>query len=349
MSYIVAPCTYSVTYKKTNTDKNKQPYYRLGDLDVSVHDILEGHMSIKEHPPQSSDSTESLALHVPVLLDATLQLLNPKEGESYLDLTAGYGGHARAFMERTANYADAVLVDRDDYAIQRLKSLSDLGARLLHTDFVSAAKQLIQEGKRYNIVLIDLGVSSPQLDQSERGFSFTNSGPLDMRMDRRQGVSAETLVNTASEGELTRIIHQYGEEPIGFAKSVAKAIVEARPLRTTEELATLIKTTYHGKWKKTHVATRTFQALRIAVNDELRLVEDLLPLLPDLLEKGGRVGIISFHSLEDRLVKRYFKEQFELGLEAELLPLTKKPMSGATYDVHNPRARSSQLRAAVKK
>ena len=311
-------------------------------------------MSIKEHPPQSGDdleknSEESLALHVPVLLEATLQSLKPKEGESYLDLTAGYGGHAREFLAATSNYAESVLVDRDDYAIERLKSLSDKGARLLHTDFVSAAQQLIQEGKRFDIVLVDLGVSSPQLDKSERGFSFTNSGPLDMRMDRRQGVSAETLVNTASEHELTRIITQYGEEPLGFARHISTAIVSSRPLSTTEELASLIKDNYRGKWKKTHPATRTFQALRIAVNDELRQIEDLLPLLPRLLNPGGRLGIISFHSLEDRLVKHYLKEQFDLGLEAELLPLTKKPIAGNIYDVHNPRSRSSKFRAAVKK
>ncbi len=311
-------------------------------------------MSIKEHPPQSKDidehrSKDSLALHVPVLLEASLEALRPKEGESYLDLTAGYGGHAGAFLAVTNNYSQSVLVDRDDYAIKHLKSLSDQGARLMHTDFVSAAKQLIQEGKQFDIVLVDLGVSSPQLDQSTRGFSFTNNGPLDMRMDRRSGLSAETLVNTASIDELTHIIVQYGEEPAGFAKQVATAIVGARPLSTTEELANLIKQTYRGRWKKTHPATRTFQALRIAVNDELRLVEDLLPLVPDLLKPGGRVGIISFHSLEDRLVKQFFKEQFDAGLESELLPLTKKPIAGDIYDVHNPRARSSKLRAAVKK
>lgn len=311
-------------------------------------------MSIKEHPPQSEDSQDQKSeapsvLHVPVLLESTLQSLAPKVGESYLDLTAGYGGHARKFLARTTNYAESVLVDRDDYAIERLKSFSDKGARLLHTDFVSAAKQLIQEGKQFDIVLVDLGVSSPQLDKSERGFSFTNSGPLDMRMDRRQGVSAETLVNTASEHELTRIITQYGEEPLGFARHIVTAIVSSRPLSTTEELASLIKQTYRGKWKKTHPATRTFQALRIAVNDELRQIEDVLPLLPSLLKPGGRVGIISFHSLEDRLVKRFLKEQFELGFEAELLPLTKKPIAGNIHDVHNPRSRSSKLRAAVKK
>ncbi len=311
-------------------------------------------MSIKEHPPQSEENDEhnsnnSSVLHVPVLLETALQLLDPKEGESYLDLTAGYGGHAGEFLARTKNYSQSVLVDRDDYAIERLKSLSDKGARLLHTDFVSAAKQLIEAGEKFNIVLVDLGVSSPQLDQSTRGFSFTNSGPLDMRMDRRQDVSAQTLVNNASVEDLTRIINRYGEEPIGFARQIATAIVGARPLSTTEELANLIKQTYRGKWKKTHPATRTFQALRIAVNDELRLIEDLLPRLPDLLKPGGRVGIISFHSLEDRLVKRFFKDQFDLGLESELQPLTKKPMAGDIYDVHNPRARSSKFRAAVKK
>jgi len=283
------------------------------------------------------------------LLESTLTLLQPVKRESYLDLTAGYGGHAREFLAQTENYADSVLVDRDDYAIERLKSFSDKGVRLLHTDFASAASQLVKEGKQFNIVLVDLGVSSPQLDQSERGFSFTNSGRLDMRMDRRQGVSAETLVNNASADELTRIITQYGEEPIGFARIIATAIVGSRPLSTTEELANLIKQTYRGKWKKTHPATRTFQALRIAVNDELRQIEDLLPILPRLLKTGGRVGIISFHSLEDRLVKRYFKEQFEAGLEAELVPLNKKPILGSINDVHNPRARSSKLRAAVKK
>ncbi|HUC96673.1 MAG TPA: 16S rRNA (cytosine(1402)-N(4))-methyltransferase RsmH [Candidatus Saccharimonadales bacterium] len=296
----------------------------------------------KEHNPIN-------LLHVPVLLEATLGLLHPRKDENYLDLTAGYGGHANRILGITGNYTESVLVDRDDYAIKRLKSLSDKGVRLLHTDFVAAAKQLTKEGQNFNIVLVDLGVSSPQLDQFERGFSFTNSGPLDMRMDRRQARSANTLVNTASVEELTHIIANYGEEPIGSAKTIANAIVVNRPLSKTKELADLIKNVYRGRWKKIHPATRTFQALRIAVNDELRQIEDLLPLLPDLLKPGGRVGIISFHSLEDRLVKRYLKEQFDAGFEAELLPLTKKPIAGSTDDVYNPRARSSKLRVAVKK
>lgn len=298
-------------------------------------------MSIKEQPPQQ--------LHIPVLLQTTLDTLQPKDGENYLDLTAGYGGHASQFLEITGNYQNSVLVDRDDYAIERLSPLKDKGAELLHTDFVSAAKALVEQGRQFDIVLVDLGVSSPQLDQTARGFSFKNDGPLDMRMDRRQETSAESLVNTASADELTHIITTYGEEPYRFAHTVATAIVEARPLHTTKELADLIEQNYRGRRKRIHPATRTFQALRIAVNQELQQVETLLPLLPKLLTKGGRVGVISFHSLEDRLVKRYFNEQRNAGYEAELVVLTKKPLDGATYDVHNPRSRSAKLRAAVKK
>jgi 16S rRNA (cytosine1402-N4)-methyltransferase len=297
-------------------------------------------MSIKEPPQQ---------LHVPVLLEATLKLLNPKKGENYLDLTAGYGGHARRILEMTGNYTDSALVDRDDFAIEHLKGFAEKGTRLLHTDFAEAAKRLSEEGKQFDIVLIDLGVSSPQLDMSERGFSFTKSGPLDMRMDRTQDVTAETLVNTASKDELVRIITTYGEEPIAFARRIANAIIANRPLHKTEELARLIEQEYRGRWKRIHPATRTFQALRIAVNDELGQVEETLAYIPKLLKQGGRVGVISFHSLEDRLVKRFFTEQKQAGYEAELEILTKKPLAGDIYDVHNPRSRSSKLRAAVKK
>lgn len=305
-------------------------------------------MSIKEHPPQSQAPDEP-RLHVPVLLEKTLELLRPIQGESYLDLTAGYGGHASRILEKTQNYDASVLVDRDSFAISKLSPLQEKGATLLHTDFASAAMELANEGRQFDIVLVDLGVSSPQLDEGERGFSFTKSGPLDMRMDARQQVSAETLVNTASRDELVRIITQYGEEPLGFARRIADGIVQGRPLRTTDQLASIVLHAHVGKWKKTHPATRTFQALRIAVNDELRQVEILLPLLPRLLRSGGRVGIISFHSLEDRLVKRYFNEQAKAGYEAEFEIVTKKPVGGDIYDVHNPRARSSKLRVAVKK
>lgn len=293
----------------------------------------------KEHPPH----------HVPVLLDRTVELLAPQAGESYLDLTAGYAGHATAVFEKTGNYQDSVLVDRDDYAIAHLSLLAEKGVRLMHTDFVSAARQLNEEGRTFDMILIDLGVSSPQLDQGERGFSFSHNGPLDMRMDRRSGITAAQLIDTSTVQQLMTLIHEYGDEPYTQAKRLAELIVANRPFRDTETLAELIKQNYRGKWSKIHPATRTFQALRIAVNDELGQVKAILPELPKLLNKGGRVGVISFHSLEDRLVKRFFKEQVASGLEAELDILTKKPVSGATDDVHNPRSRSAKLRVAVKK
>jgi 16S rRNA (cytosine1402-N4)-methyltransferase len=300
-------------------------------------------MSIEAHPPQLH------ALHVPVLLDASLNALNPQPGESYLDLTAGYGGHAAAIIEKTNNPSGAVLVDRDENAIAELQALKERGAVLLHTDFETAAKQLVQDGTQFDMILVDLGVSSPQLDRAERGFSFSKDGPLDMRMDPSGETTAADIVNLAPEAELLRIITQYGEEPLGFAKRVAKKIVRNRPITSTSALAELILNEHRGKWQRTHPATRTFQALRIATNDELGQIERMLPLLPQLLTKNGRAGIISFHSLEDRLVKRYFKEQATAGYESELDIVTKKPVEGATSDVHNPRSRSAKLRVAVKK
>lgn len=296
-------------------------------------------MSIKEHPP----------LHVPVLLDATLDQLAPKKGENYLDLTAGYGGHARQILRRTTNYTESVLVDRDAFAQGQLHEFLEKGTDLMHTDFLSAAKQLVEEGRQFNLILLDLGVSSPQLDIAKRGFSFTNDGPLDMRMDNRQSLTAEQIVNTATRAELVRIIHEYGEEPRGVATRYAEAIIAARPVQTTGQLAESIKQAHVGKWQKIHPATRTFQALRIQVNDELHQVREVMSLLPRLLKKGGRVGVISFHSLEDRIVKRYFAEQAKSGYEAELDILTKRPINGADADVHNPRSRSAKLRVAVKK
>ena len=297
-------------------------------------------LDTKEHPPH---------LHVPVLLEQSLSILQPKKGESYLDLTAGYGGHAKEFLKITKNYKDSVLVDRDEFAILNLKALQAKGAELMHTDFISATEKLIEEEKKFDIVFVDLGVSSPQLDKEERGFSFNKDGPLDMRMDRRQDISAADIVNRATPKELETIIAKYGEEKPAFTARIVEAIRTNRPIKTTKELSDLILSQHRGGWQKTHPATRTFQALRIATNEEIKQVENLLPKLSKLLNNGGRVGIISFHSLEDRLVKQYFKDQDEAGLEASLKLLTKKPIDGATYDVHNPRSRSAKLRAAVKK
>ena len=298
-------------------------------------------MSTKEHPPQKS-------LHVPVLLESTVELLSPKKGENYLDLTAGYGGHARVVLEKTDNYTESTLVDRDDFAIQHLGGFSDKGTRLMHTDYLAAAQQLLEEGKQFDIILIDLGVSSPQLDRAERGFSFRLDGPLDMRMDNRSTRTAADIVNSYSEKELAELIVRYGEENRGRARRIAQAIVEVRPFQQTAELAAVIEHTLGRGGLKQHSATRTFQALRIEVNAELRLIDELLPLLPRLLRPGGRVAIISFHSLEDRLVKRFFMEQAASGYEAELMITEKKPIRG-TEDVHNPRSRSAKFRYSVKK
>lgn len=280
--------------------------------------------------------------------------MKPQPGESYLDLTAGYGGHADAFLSKTQNYMDSVLVDRDEHTLGYLESFAKEGTQIRSTDFLQAARQLVEEGRTFDLILADLGVSSPQLDGRERGFSFSRNGPLDMRMDQRQERTAADIVNTYSLDELVDIISRYGEEPKPVAKRIAEAIIAARPLETTEDLANVIQaTTHRGRRnylkKKIHPATRTFQALRIEVNQELAQVESLLPLLPKLLKSEGRAGIISFHSLEDRLVKRYFADQAKSGYEAELDILTKRPLDGATYDVHNPRARSAKLRVAVKK
>ncbi|TAH31809.1 16S rRNA (cytosine(1402)-N(4))-methyltransferase RsmH [Candidatus Saccharibacteria bacterium] len=295
---------------------------------------------MRKPPPQSFH-------HIPVLLDDVIRLLAPKKGESYLDLTAGYGGHAREILARTNSPEQATLVDRDPMAIEALEPLAAQGARTIHQDFARAAAELVEAGELYDMVLIDLGVSSPQLDISERGFSF-QPGPLDMRMDQVQARSAASILNRSSERELIDILMRYGEERPSRARAIARAIRDARPLETTDQLADVVLSTHHGKWQKIHPATRTFQAIRIAVNDELGQIEQTLPHITHLLRPGGRVAIISFHSLEDRLVKNYFNEQDRSGYEAELRLLTKKAIRGSDSDVHNPRARSAILRAAAK-
>lgn len=295
---------------------------------------------MSQPPPQSLH-------HTPVLLDAVIDVLKPEIGESYLDLTAGYGGHANAIIARTNAPQQAILVDRDPMATTVLSQRFKNGEQVMQTSYVDAATALVAEGKQFAMILIDLGVSSPQLDVASRGFSF-QSGPLDMRMDQIQNISAETIINRTSEKELVRILMEYGEERLSSARAIAQAIVRNRPLATTTQLAEVVLSTHRGKWQRVHPATRTFQAIRIAVNDELGQIEQVLPLTSRLLADGGRIAVISFHSLEDRLVKRYFAEQASAGYEAELQLLTKKGIRGATDDVHNPRARSATLRAAVK-
>ncbi len=283
--------------------------------------------------------------HIPVLLAEVLQYLQPEEGDHYLDLTAGYGGHAKAVLERTL--VKTTLVDRDQQAIDELRSQKELaGAEIIHEDFVTAARELMATGRQFDLILADLGVSSPHVDVASRGFSIKLDGPLDMRMDSSQELTARTIVNTYKEAALVKLLSEYGEEP--KARSIARLIVANRPVSSTRELAAIIAKAWPGH-SKVHPATRSFQALRIAVNDELRLLEQALPLWLELLAPGGRIAIISFHSLEDRIVKDFFREHAGDRYDAPLRLLTKKPVV-AEHDeiVSNPRARSAKLRAAVK-
>lgn len=286
-------------------------------------------------------------LHIPVLLSEVMANLSPRPGEKYLDLTAGYGGHAKSILDVTLNYKDSVLVDRDDFAIEYLKTKFPRELTLTHTDFYSAVLQLIECGNTFDIILADFGVSSLQLDLASRGFSFKNDGPLDMRMDQKQVLKASDIVNKYSERDLAEIFVRYGEEKPGRAKMLAREIVTHRPIMTTKELADLIAK--KSKYSSTHPATKVFQAIRIVVNDELKEIENTLPLLPKLLNKNGRLGLITFHSLEDRLVKDYFKEASSHGEESELTLKTKKPIIAEPDElVINPRARSAKLRVAVR-
>ncbi len=286
-------------------------------------------------------------LHLPVLLDEVLQVLAPKQGDSYLDVTAGYGGHAAEILQRTHAPGKAVLIDRDENAINELaERFKGDDVTLLHQDFLAGSEHLQREGRQFDLILADLGVSSPHLNVAERGFAISLDGPLDMRMDPSQELTAERIANTYSTDALTDILKKYGEEP--KAAAIANLIVQNRPLHTTAELAELAGRVWPGH-SRVHPATRTFQALRIAVNDELGLLERSLPIWLQLLAPGGRLAIISFHSLEDRIVKQYFAEQGGEWYDAALKVLTKRPLTAAANEsVSNPRARSAKLRAAVK-
>ena len=288
-------------------------------------------------------------LHTPVLLSEVLAGLDPKPGESYLDLTAGYGGHASEILDVTQQFKDSYLIDRDEFAIKYLKSKFPSSINLINNDFYSAVLQLFECGKTFDMILADFGVSSPQLDMEERGFSFRYDAPLDMRMDRRQKLTAYDVVNKTSERELIDIFKKYGEIPDGRAHAFARVIIHHRPIKSTLELAELIRTRVHG-YSRIHPATQVFQAIRIVVNSELEQIEKTLPLLPKLLNKNGRLAIITFHSLEDRLVKEFMREASSHGEESELSIINKKPITAENVElVINPRARSAKLRLAARR
>jgi 16S rRNA (cytosine1402-N4)-methyltransferase len=307
----------------------------------------------------------SHAVHVPVLLEETLSLLRPTPGGRYVDCTLGAGGHAAALLER-ADRARLLGLDADAsmlaVAAERLRPAYGDRARLVHANFAELEDVARREGfVDADGVLFDLGVSSLHLDQPERGFSFQVDAPLDMRLDRTDGPTAADLLRDLDERELADVIYRYGEEP--RARRIARAIVRERGrqggLRTTGQLAGLI--TRIVPRGRIHPATRTFQALRIAVNRELDVLPDALRQAHAILRDGGRLAVISFHSLEDRIVKRYVAEQASpctcppraplctCGRTPRLEPITRKPIVASQSRVAgNPRSRSAKLRGAAR-
>ena len=291
--------------------------------------------------------------HVPVLLDEALEYLNVRSGGVYVDATLGLAGHSAAIAKRLGGKGRLICFDRDPQAMEaarvRLEEVkAELGAEMPEVVYVAkafseAASEL--EPGSVDGLLADFGVSSLQLDEAHRGFSFRSEGPLDMRMDTRSGETAGQVVNQEDENELADLIYEFGEER--RSRRIARAIVRARPISTTAELARIISAEAPSmKGEKIHPATRTFQALRIRVNNELGEIESLLKSAPSLLKPGGRLVLISFHSLEDRLVKDAFREA---GRSKLLDVLTKKPVvAGRQEEMRNPRSRSAKLRAAQK-
>ncbi|MDY6938011.1 MAG: 16S rRNA (cytosine(1402)-N(4))-methyltransferase RsmH [Cyanobacteriota bacterium] len=277
--------------------------------------------------------------HVPVLLSESIAALAVRPGGRYLDATVGAGGHTRAILE-AAEGVRVTAVDRDEAALAVAKAnLAEYSDRIefWHGNF--ADFPVPTEG--FDGILADLGVSSGQLDTPERGFSFRHCAPLDMRMDRQQSLTAADIVNHWDERQLADLFYYDGEER--FSRRIARAIVRQRPFQTTTDLASAIARAQPGRsrYVKIHPATRVFQALRIAVNAELKSLETLLDRAPNSLKAGGRIGIISFHSLEDRRVKHGFRDCQQLGV------LTKKPIVPQESErVANPRSRSAKLRIA---
>ncbi len=271
-------------------------------------------------------------MHIPVLQKEVIEYLDPQLNESFIDCTINGGGHARAILERIKPRGKVLGIEWDEEICKKLK----LGNLIVINDSYVNLKNIAKDFSPVNGILFDLGMSSWHLEESGRGFSFLKNEPLDMRYSLSNELTAEKIVNNYSLKEIEKIIKEYGEER--FAKRIAKAIVENRPIKTTFQLRDIIKIP-RGK---VHPATRTFQALRIAVNNELENLEKALPQAEELLAPGGRLVVISFHSLEDRIVKNFFKN-------SNLNILTKKPIKCSEQELKiNPRSRSAKLRAAIK-
>ncbi len=302
------------------------------------------------------------SLHQPVLYKEIIHALQPKTPGRYVDGTVGAGGHARGILEACAPDGRLLGLDVDPQALAAAReTLAPYGQRavLVQASYTALPDVMRQLGwDAADGILLDLGVSSMQLDQPERGFTFQQEAPLDMRFDPQHGMTAADLLNTASEAEIADILFRYGEEP--QARRIAGSIVKARPIRTTVQLAEVVKKSYPGH-SRMHPATRTFQALRIAVNGELEAIEGVLPKAVQALRPGGRLAVISFHSLEDRIVKDFFRSEskdlvnppyqqlYEVERKATLKEINRKPITPSEEEVQeNPRARSAKLRVAEK-
>lgn len=302
-------------------------------------------------------------MHNPVLYHEIISALQPQNGGRYVDGTLGAGGHASGILQASTPQGLLLGLDVDPQALAlAAERLAPFGprARIVHASYTSLSAQLATLGwQEVDGIVLDLGLSSMQLDTAARGFSFQTEAPLDMRFDPANPVTAAELVNTMPENELAEIINRYGEEH--RARQVARAIVNARPLLTTRELAGVIAHVTGSGRPGMHPATRTFQALRIAVNRELESLETVLPQAIAALKPGGRLAIISFHSLEDRIVKQTFRRESTdclcpprqpictCGHKASLREITRRPtIPGAAEIAQNPRARSAKLRVAEK-
>ena len=302
--------------------------------------------------------------HIPVLLAETLQVLEPRSGGRYIDATLGGGGHAEAILEASSPEGRLLGLDADPRAIERVQHrLHRFGQQVI---LAQANFRRIAEVARHHDfaqvdgILFDLGVSSYQFDQADQGFSFSKEGPLDMRMDPTSGPSAADIVNTLDEEDLADILYHYGEER--RSRRIARAIVAHRPITTTTQLADVVVGAIGRKpGTRLHPATRTFQALRIYVNDELDALEEALPQALSLLKPGGVLAVITFHSLEDRIVKHYFRQESRdcicpphtpictCGHKAQIKEIRRKGWTPSPDEIaENPRSRSARLRAARK-
>ena len=287
-------------------------------------------------------------MHIPVLQKEVVKYLDPKTNENFIDCTVGEAGHSLAILELNGPKGKVLGIDRDKNQILKLKKIERL---VLINDNFSNLKEIVEKEKFHSVsgILFDLGMASSHLEESGRGFSFLKKEPLDMRYNLENPLTAEKILNYWSELDIEKILEEYGEEK--FSSQIAKEVIrqrKVRPISNTFQLVDILKTAipYKYQHQRIHFATRTFQALRIAVNDELEHFKKALPQATEILNKGGRLAVISFHSLEDRIVKFFFKEKLLTG---ELKILTKKPIGPGEQEIKiNPRSRSGKLRVAIK-